>query len=279
MLGQLLQEFKGKVRVAHKDFPLPSHAGALPAAEAARCASSQGVFWEYHDILYLSVPDFSRDDLVRYAGRLSIDREAFAACIDTRFASKWKPTSRGAARAVSGPRPPSGQRHAARRQPIDAFHQAIREALKEAGARGNDHASRQPLRHSASPWVERRPGVFWKTLWEDTDGRPQGRPILTPGSVIAPPPHGDEQIWVLGSVADDTGVSWRATARRPPGCVRASPDGARGVRVDLRVGGRSTGSGLEASLVEVDEVGGCAPDAAPGIPRGCTHASRPARRK
>ena len=40
----------------------------FPAAEAARCASAQGVFWEYHDLLYVAVPEFSRDDLVRYHG-------------------------------------------------------------------------------------------------------------------------------------------------------------------------------------------------------------------
>ncbi len=77
------------------------------------------------------------------------------------------------------------------------------------------------------PWVERRPGVFWKTLWEDTDGRHKAVLIrYTPGSVITRHRHiGDEQIWVLeGSVADDTGVC----EARPPGCVHTvtSPEGA-----------------------------------------------------
>ena len=73
------------------------------------------------------------------------------------------------------------------------------------------------------PWVERRPGVFWKTLWEDADGRHKAVLIrYTPGSVIARHRHiGDEQIWVLeGEVADDTGVCAAGNyARRPPGCV------------------------------------------------------------
>ncbi len=82
------------------------------------------------------------------------------------------------------------------------------------------------------PWVERRPGVFWKTLWEDTDGRHKAVLIrYTPGSVIARHRHiGDEQIWVLeGEVADDTGVCTAGNyARRPPGCVHTvtSPEGA-----------------------------------------------------
>ncbi len=85
---------------------------------------------------------------------------------------------------------------------------------------------------SSVPWVERRPGVFWKTLWEDSDGRHKA--ILMryePGAVIPRHRHvGDEQIYVLeGSVADETGVCTAGNyARRPPGCVHAvtSPGGA-----------------------------------------------------
>jgi len=82
------------------------------------------------------------------------------------------------------------------------------------------------------PWVERRPGVSWKTLWEDPDGLHKA--ILmryAPGASILQHRHlGDEQIFVLeGSVADDTGVcSAGHYARRPAGCVHTvtSPAGA-----------------------------------------------------
>ena len=81
-------------------------------------------------------------------------------------------------------------------------------------------------------WIERRPGVFWKTLWEDADGRHKA--ILAryaPGASIPRHRHvGDEQIFVLeGSVADETGVCTAGNyARRPPGCVHTvtSPQGA-----------------------------------------------------
>ena len=75
------------------------------------------------------------------------------------------------------------------------------------------------------PWVERRPGVFWKTVWEDPDGRHKA--ILmryAPGATIPRHRHlGDEQIYVLeGSVADETGVCTAGNyARRPPGCVHS----------------------------------------------------------
>jgi protein-disulfide isomerase len=138
VLGQVLQEFKGKVRVVHKDFPLSSHTGALPAAEAARCAGAQGVFWEYHDLLYLSVPDFSRDDLIRYAGRLNLDRDAFTTCIDTRRLRKDVATDVAEGRAIGLRGTPTFLVNGTvlvGAQPIEAFREAIREALKEAGAK------------------------------------------------------------------------------------------------------------------------------------------------
>ena len=133
----MLQEFKGKVRVVHKDFPLPSHAGALPAAEAARCAGAQGVFWEYHDLLYLSVPDFSRDDLIRYAGRLNLDHDAFTTCIDTRRLRKQVEADVAEGRAIGVRATPTfvvNGTPLVGAQPIEAFREAVRAALKETGA-------------------------------------------------------------------------------------------------------------------------------------------------
>lgn len=82
------------------------------------------------------------------------------------------------------------------------------------------------------PWVERRPGVFWKVLWEDADGRHKAILVrYAPGAVVPRHRHlGDEQIYVLeGSVVDDAGACTAGNyARRPPGCVHTvtSPAGA-----------------------------------------------------
>lgn len=80
------------------------------------------------------------------------------------------------------------------------------------------------------PWVERRPGVSWKVLWEEGDRRA----VLvryTAGATIPRHRHlGEEQIFVLeGSVSDDSGTCTRGNyARRPPGCIHTvtSQDGA-----------------------------------------------------
>jgi protein-disulfide isomerase len=76
-----MAEFPGKVRLVFKDLPLSFHEGALPAAEAARCASEHGRFWEYHDLLFIAQPAFSTTDLLGYAARLGLPAEPFAACL------------------------------------------------------------------------------------------------------------------------------------------------------------------------------------------------------
>lgn len=42
----------GKARFAYLNLPLPNHANAIPAAEAAMCAGLQQRFWEMHDALF-----------------------------------------------------------------------------------------------------------------------------------------------------------------------------------------------------------------------------------
>lgn len=42
----------GKVRIAYLNYPLSGHKNAMPAAEAAMCASVQGKFWEMHDAIF-----------------------------------------------------------------------------------------------------------------------------------------------------------------------------------------------------------------------------------
>jgi len=42
----------GKVRLAYLNYPLSGHQNAMPAAEAAMCASVQGKFWDMHDAIF-----------------------------------------------------------------------------------------------------------------------------------------------------------------------------------------------------------------------------------
>jgi protein-disulfide isomerase len=53
-LKQIMDEYKGKVRIAWKNQPLSFHPNAMPAAEAAMAAYEQGndKFWAMHDKLF-----------------------------------------------------------------------------------------------------------------------------------------------------------------------------------------------------------------------------------
>lgn len=80
----------GKVRYIFKDYPLPSHPNAPKAAEAARCAGAQGVYWEMHDRLFKDPKEWSQqeeedviDTFVGYAGDLELDEMAFRVCLES----------------------------------------------------------------------------------------------------------------------------------------------------------------------------------------------------
>src|SRR5207253_609766 len=54
--GSLVKDYveSGRVRLAYLNFPLSQHQNAMPAAEAAMCASVQDKFWPMHDSLFSS---------------------------------------------------------------------------------------------------------------------------------------------------------------------------------------------------------------------------------
>lgn len=52
LLDQVLREYKGKVKIVFKNYPLRSHPFALDAAVTAMAANRQGKFWEFHDLLF-----------------------------------------------------------------------------------------------------------------------------------------------------------------------------------------------------------------------------------
>lgn len=82
VLDKLMAEYKDKLSLAFKDFPLPMHPRAPKAAEAAHCAGDQGKYWEYYDLLFdnkqLDVPQ-----LKTQARALKLDGKAFDQCLDS----------------------------------------------------------------------------------------------------------------------------------------------------------------------------------------------------
>jgi len=81
VLERLETEFKGKLALAYKDYPLPMHPDAQKAAEAAHCAGAQGKYWEYHDILFTK-KQLAVSALKQYARDLNLATATFDNCLD-----------------------------------------------------------------------------------------------------------------------------------------------------------------------------------------------------
>jgi protein-disulfide isomerase len=69
---------------------LLSNPNSLVTAEAAYCAADQGMFWEYHDILYANQTSLFANinkkldrTLIAYADSLGMDTDVFENCIDS----------------------------------------------------------------------------------------------------------------------------------------------------------------------------------------------------
>lgn len=78
----------GRARFAYLNMPLPNHANAMPAAEAAMCAGLQGRFWPMHDELFETQERWaSQSDpwptFIALARGLEIDAAAFESCADS----------------------------------------------------------------------------------------------------------------------------------------------------------------------------------------------------
>jgi protein-disulfide isomerase len=73
----------GKVRFVSRDLPLDFHSNAARAAEAARCAGDQRLYWEMRDRLISNASRLSAADLTGYAQSLKLDALQFRTCMDT----------------------------------------------------------------------------------------------------------------------------------------------------------------------------------------------------
>jgi protein-disulfide isomerase len=73
----------GKVRFYSRDLPLDFHANAMRAAQAARCASEQGQFWQLHDVMGANPDKLDMDSLVADAADLKMNVKTFRTCVES----------------------------------------------------------------------------------------------------------------------------------------------------------------------------------------------------
>jgi protein-disulfide isomerase len=81
-INQLQHDYKEKLRLVFRNFPLINHLHAREAAYAAEAAGLQGRFWQMHDVLYREQAVWSNSADARalfaaYAGYIGLNTERF----------------------------------------------------------------------------------------------------------------------------------------------------------------------------------------------------------
>lgn len=92
IVKQLEQDYRGKIIFVFRHFPLPQHANAIPAADAAEAASAQGKFWEMYDLIYSHQADWENSTSAikifeGYAQQLGLNLDQFRKDVSSNISS------------------------------------------------------------------------------------------------------------------------------------------------------------------------------------------------
>jgi len=79
LIDQVVKAYPNDVRFVYKNYPLPFHKQAMPAAKAAVAAGKQGKFFEMHDKIFANQRSLNDDVYAQYASELGLDVEKFKA--------------------------------------------------------------------------------------------------------------------------------------------------------------------------------------------------------
>ena len=82
VLNQLKMDYPDNVVFIYRNFPLPQHKNAKPAAYAVEAAARQGKFWEMHNLIFENQTNWSDKNVAdslfeNYAKQLNIDIERY----------------------------------------------------------------------------------------------------------------------------------------------------------------------------------------------------------
>jgi len=77
LIHQILEAYPKDVRFVFKNYPLPFHQQAMPAAKAAVAAGKQGKFFQMHDKLFENQRALSPEKYVEWAKEIGCDVEKF----------------------------------------------------------------------------------------------------------------------------------------------------------------------------------------------------------
>lgn len=84
-MSALVEKYPGQVSVRYRHFPLAYHPHAVAAAEAAECASEQGAFVKYHDLLFAQQDSIGVKAWEHFAAESGVQEiPAFEECVRSR---------------------------------------------------------------------------------------------------------------------------------------------------------------------------------------------------
>lgn len=143
-VDQVMKEYKGKVRLVYKNFPLGFHKFAEPAAIAAECTFEQdpAAFWKLYDYYFehqqqLS-PENIKDKTLEAVKGTKVDTAKFNDCFDNKktLAKVQADQAEGQQVGVTGtPAFIINGRKLSGAQPIDRFKAIIDDELARAGGK------------------------------------------------------------------------------------------------------------------------------------------------
>jgi len=82
-LQEVMKNYEGKIRWVYRHFPLSFHPNALPAANAAECASEQGKFWEFADKFFANQDKLGDAYYRQLAGEFGLNVSKWEDCYKT----------------------------------------------------------------------------------------------------------------------------------------------------------------------------------------------------
>jgi len=129
-LKQIMDEYKGKVRIVWKNQPLSFHPNAMPAAEAAMAAYEQGneKFWEMHDKLFANQTGLSPSMYEQTAREIGLDLSKWKSAVDSHSESGAIQADMNAGSAVGANGTPTffiNGKKLVGAMPFDSFKQVI----------------------------------------------------------------------------------------------------------------------------------------------------------
>ena len=82
-MDQVLKAYPNDVKFVFKNYPLPFHPNAMPAAKAAVAAGKQGKFWEMHDKIFQNNKELGPDKYAIWAKDIGLDVDKFKADMES----------------------------------------------------------------------------------------------------------------------------------------------------------------------------------------------------